>query len=215
VKPLGFSPLTKGLVIAALHLALVSSLGAKLLYDRHTRPRVWAQARPYDPDLPIRGRYLSLQRVVEPEGFVPPTTRGDLSQWTPGERHARLESRNGRLVAVKDDDGDYTIWYASAPGVVLPPLPTRECGKQPAEKQSTCWDQQTLEQNRAPITFPIVAVLQQPVLYFIPEHAEDPTPRLADKKELWAEVTLPKKGPPRPIQLALKKQGAWTPLDLH
>jgi hypothetical protein len=208
-------PLYKGLVIAALHVALVTSLGAKLLYDRHTRPRVWAQARPFDPDLPIRGRYLSLQLVVDAEGFPLPKTRGELSQWDPGNRRARLEVRNGKLVAVKDDEGDYSVWFASAPGVVIPPLPTRECAKEPPEKQSICWDQQNAEQNKAPIAFPIVAVLSNAVLYFIPEHAEDPTPRLSDKKELWAEVTIPKKGPPRPIQLALKKDGVWTPLDLR
>jgi len=59
----------KGLVIAVVHVGLVAVLGAKLLYDRATRPRVWALAVPYDPNLPIRGRYVSLQLVVEPLGI--------------------------------------------------------------------------------------------------------------------------------------------------
>jgi hypothetical protein len=209
-------PLYKGLLLAAIHVALVCSLGAKLLYDRHSRPRVWAETRAYDPDLPIRGRYLSLQLIVEAEGFTPPKTRGELNTWGAGEeKHARLEVRNGKLFAVKDDSGDYSIWYSPAPWVAMPQLPKRDCEKELPEKQPTCWDQQTLEQNRVPIDFPLVAALQQPVLYYIPEHALDPTPLRIDKKELWAEVTLPKKGPPRPIQLALKKDGLWTPLDLH
>jgi hypothetical protein len=44
-------------------------LGAKLLYDRVTQPRVWVQAAPYDPSLPIRGRYVRLQLIVEPRGI--------------------------------------------------------------------------------------------------------------------------------------------------
>ena len=47
-------------------------------------------------------------------------------------------------------------------------------------------------------------VWPQPIAFFIPEHAIDPSVR-RDGAELWAEVTLPKKGPPRPIRLALKR----------
>lgn len=32
-------------------------------------------------------------------------------------------------------------------------------------------------------------------------------------RQLWAEVTLPRKGPPRPIRLGVKKGGLLTPLD--
>jgi hypothetical protein len=53
-------------------------------------------------------------------------------------------------------------------------------------------------------------LLSSPVLFFIPEHAE--APRIGVGDELWAEVTVPKKGPPRPIQLAIKHDVQWTPL---
>jgi len=58
------SPLVKGLVVAVVQVGLVASLGAKLLYDRATLPRVWVRSAPYDPTLPIRGRYVRLQLVV-------------------------------------------------------------------------------------------------------------------------------------------------------
>jgi hypothetical protein len=190
-------PLYKGLVIAALQVALVAALGAKLLYDRHTRPRVWAQTVPYDPDLPIRGRYLSLQLIVDAEGFPLPQTRAELWRWGSVERRARLEVRNGKLVAVHDDGGDYTIWYAPAPGAVVRPIEDYD------------------KARAAPLDFPVVAVLSDAVLYFVPEHAQDPTPRRPQADVLWAEVTIPRKGPPRPIQLALSKNGAWTLLDLR
>jgi len=58
-----------------------------------------------------------------------------------------------------------------------------------------------------------VAVLEQPLAYFIPEHGPDPSIR-PPGEELWVEVTLPKHGAPRPIRLGIKKAGALTVLDL-
>ena len=56
-----------------------------------------------------------------------------------------------------------------------------------------------------------VANTNEPLAFFIPEHVPDPSFR-APGEELWAEVTLPRKGPPRPIRLAVKKDGVLTPL---
>jgi hypothetical protein len=53
--------------------------------------------------------------------------------------------------------------------------------------------------------------LDAPVDFYIGEHVRSPLPLKAGQ-ELWIEVTVPAKGPPRPIQLALKENGAWTPL---
>ena len=36
--------------------------------------------------------------------------------------------------------------------------------------------------------------------------------RCKSRQELWIEVTVPPKGPPRPMQLALKQDGVWKPL---
>jgi len=46
-------------------------------------------------------------------------------------------------------------------------------------------------------------VLQDPVAFFLPEHAADPSivPR---GKQLWVEVSVPPKGPPRPIRLEVR-----------
>jgi hypothetical protein len=111
----------KGLLLALLHVVLMLGIGGKLLYDRHTRPRMWVRAYPYDPSLPIRGRYVRL-----------------------------------RLEGAGVSSGE-------------------------------------------------------PVAFFIPEAAADPS-ILHAGEELWAEVTLPKKGPVRPIQLAVKSRGMWKSL---
>lgn len=58
------------------------------------------------------------------------------------------------------------------------------------------------------ITGPVY--LDERVLFFLPELANVPFPHRGE--EIWAEVTIPQKGPPRPIQLALKSGTEWKPL---
>jgi hypothetical protein len=53
--------------------------------------------------------------------------------------------------------------------------------------------------------------LDSGVDFYIPEHAASPLPMKAGQ-ELWIEVTVPPKGAPRPIQLAVKQDGVWKPL---
>jgi len=53
----------------------------------------------------------------------------------------------------------------------------------------------------------------QTVAYFIPEHVPDPS-RRPPGEELWVELTVPRRGPVRPIRLAVKKAGQMTALDL-
>ena len=54
--------------------------------------------------------------------------------------------------------------------------------------------------------------LLDPVAFFIPEHIPDPSFR-PKGEELWVEVSVPKKGPPRPIRLGVKKDNVLTPLN--
>lgn len=58
-----------------------------------------------------------------------------------------------------------------------------------------------------------VAALMEPVAFFLPEHTMDPSVRSAGE-ELWMEVTVPNTGPPRPIQLAIRRGENFTPLGL-
>src|SRR2546422_211033 len=83
----------KGLLLAGLHLALLTSVGAKLLIDRATLPRVWVQTPPFDPNLMIRGRYLSLSVSVETRGVI-------------AESHkVLLRVENDRLIAERSETG--------------------------------------------------------------------------------------------------------------
>ena len=56
-------------------------------------------------------------------------------------------------------------------------------------------------------------VLAEPIAFFIPEHADDPSRRTAGQ-ELWVEATVPPTGPLRPIRLGVKANGTLTPLDI-
>lgn len=58
------------------------------------------------------------------------------------------------------------------------------------------------------------STLTELVAFFIPEHVEDPSRRLRDE-ELWVEVSVPERSMPRPIRLAVKKDGVLTPLPLR
>lgn len=94
------SPLAKGLVIAAAQVALAASVGAKFLWDRSNYPRIWAETAPYDPDLPIRGRYVRIAVLVEP-ARSPAKDGGELSDMY----RAYLDVYKDRLYAVEDENG--------------------------------------------------------------------------------------------------------------
>lgn len=165
-----------GLVLALSHVLIAGSGAAKYGLDRITRPRVWARAAPYDPDLPIRGRYARLR--IEAATSQPLTGSGADGRLLEVVQ-VRLSHRDGALFAE--------------------PVTSRESG-QPAR---------FAERNGARIV-----ILSEPLAYFIPEHVEDPS-RRASGEELWVEVTLPRGGPPRPIQLGVRRGGSIEPLLLQ
>ena len=70
-----------------IQLAIVSSVAAKYLYQRWTCPRVWTRTVAFDPELPMRGRYLSLQLIVDGCQSTLPSAKGRLSA-----RHQRRSS---------------------------------------------------------------------------------------------------------------------------
>ena len=174
----------KAWIVCALHLSLVGTLAAKLLIDRATLPRVWVEAAPYDPMLPIRGRYLALQLTVDVTGEPPaapasqPSSAPARPALPPSAQTAILRVDGGRLVAERKP------W---APGDALDGLQLI-----------------TPLRRGAPDTRDQRMLLKEPVAYFIPEHAADPS-HPPPGASLWVEVTVPPKGPPRPIRLGLRK----------
>jgi len=102
------SALEKGLLLVVLQVGLVSSLGAKLLYDRATRPRVWMQVATFDPNLPIRGRYLVFSLQLPTEGFtLRENSEPYSSPFSPSS--CDLLVRNGVLTAVANQHGEFWV----------------------------------------------------------------------------------------------------------
>jgi hypothetical protein len=183
------------IALLVIQLALVSSVAAKYLYQRARCPRVWTRATAYDPNLVMRGRYLSLQLKVDGcQSTLPSalhavfprnadgTTRKDgfSVNWQGAVQfRAKLKVEGSRLVAIRIPEADI-----NSTGVMVEALPGSSCD---------------------------ALRVMEPVDFYIAEHAVDPT-QLKAGQELWIEVTVPHKGPPRPIQLAVKDNGRWTPL---
>jgi len=184
------------LLVLGLQLALVASIAVKYAWQRARCPRVWTRAAMYDPELVMRGRYLSMQLTVDgcqstlntakdaqfyrDQGGVPQGGRFAVAgpQWI--EFPATLAVKDNRLIAVR-----------------LPRSEETPTGLRVGGRPGASCDQMTL---------------REPVNFYIAEHAQSPLP-VARGRELWVEVTVPPKGPPRPIQLALKEaDGAWRPL---
>jgi hypothetical protein len=172
-------PPARGILLAVIQAALVLSLGLKLLIDRTRYPRVWAETIAYDPDSPIRGRYLAVRLQVNANHLYsePPAESSEQNRWME-HRNVKLGVENGHLVAFPSEE-----WT----------------GLQVAR-----W-------VRAGQT---VVALGEPVDFYLPEHVPDPS-RPSAGERLWVEVTIPPKGPPRPIQLGVKKDGVLTPLKLN
>jgi hypothetical protein len=111
-------PVFKGVAIALVHVAIVSSLGAKLLIDRARCPRVWAKTVSYDPDLPIRGRYLTAQLEVSyPEA-------GKDKEFYSATVH--LGIADGKLTATHDPTSEVEVRRAWRPQGTLGPLVVAE-----------------------------------------------------------------------------------------
>ncbi len=181
------------ILLLVIQLVIVSSVAGKHLYQRLTCPRVWTRAAAFDPELPLRGRYLSLQLMVDgcqstlpsaksaefPRDVSGAVVRGRFGLRSGTLFRANLKVENNRLLAIND-----VLKTTGRDGQPVIAVKDRPCDQM---------------------------LLDRPVAFYISEKAVDPS-RLSPGQELWMEVTVPPKGPPRPIQLALKDNGAWKPL---
>ncbi|HEY1255664.1 MAG TPA: hypothetical protein VGF01_12870 [Terracidiphilus sp.] len=183
------------IALLLIQLVIVSSIAAKYYYQRVTCPRVWVKAAAYDPELVMRGRYLSLQLTVDGcESTLPSAFQANFPRNSDGttrkggfrvnwqgavQFRAKLKVENNKLVAIRIPEAD-----ERSKGVYVSAMPDSSCD---------------------------AMRLQEPVEFYIAEHAGDPS-RVQKGQELWMEVTVPPVGPPRPLQLALKDNGGWKPL---
>ncbi|HEY1985028.1 MAG TPA: hypothetical protein VGG85_06450 [Terracidiphilus sp.] len=189
---------SSSLALLVIQLALVSSVAAKYLYQRQSCPQVWTRAVAFDPVSPMRGRYLSLQLVVDGcQSTLPSAKQAAFGRNVDGSANqspfavaagqpvsfpAKLAVNNNRLIAVRIPATD-----GPPKGEIVSAFPGQRCD---------------------------AMRLADLVNFYIAEHAASPLP-LKPGTELWIEITIPAHGPPRPLQLALKQGRAWKPFAFH
>jgi hypothetical protein len=178
------------LTLLAIQLVLVLSVAGKYWCERRNCPRVWVKTAQYDPNTPLRGRYLGLQLIVDACNLP-----RDAAHFTPGYQYGSGRHKLG-----------YWTWDVSLRaqnGRLAPQL--RGHRKAPGEIQ---W--LALVENQPCNFVPLASEAE----YFIPDTAKVPFP-LKHGQELWVEVTVPPSGPPRPIQLALSSEAGFQPIKFN
>jgi hypothetical protein len=180
----------RGIALLIVQFLLVSSIGGKYLYERMTRPRVWVRVAQYDPNLPMRGRYMSLSAEVDACG-LPRDKESSIEPYWSGPQgkteymswhwNVTTKARDGKLIA---EDARNLMPQEVPQSVDL-------SGGQPCDRVR----------------------LSPPMLFFIADTANPPFPSKPGQ-ELWAEVTVPRVGPPRPIQLAMSENEQWKVLKM-
>ncbi|HEY1803887.1 MAG TPA: hypothetical protein VGG45_05355 [Terracidiphilus sp.] len=185
--------------LLVFQLLVVSSVAGKYLWQRWRCPRVWTRAAAFDPELPMRGRYLSLQLTVDgcqstlPSAKLAAFPRDVNGAIKPGVYvlgpqqvtfRADLKVENNQLVALRPEGQEIEGREDASEAEEISVVPGAPCN-----------------QMR----------LESPVDFYIADTAKSPLPVKPDQ-ELWIEVTVPPTGPPRPLQLALKDAGTWKPL---
>ncbi len=183
------------IAVLLIQLALVSSVAGKYLYQRWTCPRVWTRAAVYDPTLLMRGRYLSLRLTVDGcESTLPSARLARFPRNVDGT--TRPDGYSIRAVPWFSFQASLKVESNRLLAIRLQnPRNSSDGIRVVAEPEARCEQMQ----------------LAKPVDFYVAEHAASPT-ELKPGQELWVEVTVPPGGPPRPIQLALKDNGAWKPL---
>ncbi len=193
-------PMTKAIAVALIQILIVCSLGAKLLYDRRTRPRTWFKTERYDPDLPIRGRYLSLQiEVSDPRS--PEELQSKFANEIAMNEKQNAQYRGRQVFDFGRECGSIVLRGDS-------PIATFD--------SSELWNCPNLTFSHRQTPNETVLRVNEPILFFISDTAKDPS-HLPTGEELWVLATIPGKGPPRPIALGIKKSGGTsiTPLSLN
>lgn len=99
----------KGIAVALVQMLIMGSVAVKLMVDRSRYPKVWVETAPYDPDLPIRGRYVRLAAVVEVRAGSSSDPNIESDGQNPRFFSGRLEVRGDRLVAVPEERGRYNF----------------------------------------------------------------------------------------------------------
>ena len=102
---------SKGLLLALAHVLLLFGIGAKMLYDRTTLPHAWIRTMPVDPNLPIRGRYLSLTLAVD-----------DPQHWSGRFVDLQVQGDKVTIGPAEFDNANFITQPSGDYGLIAPPV---------------------------------------------------------------------------------------------
>lgn len=180
----------KGLALLLIQLVLVLSIGAKYLWERHHCPMVWTRAVQYDPNQPIRGRYLAISVYANACGLPVGAHTTRFGPYSSGQHLPR---------AIQSQ-----VWN------VVPAVRNGELAPRVVDETRPGPTQQLTLDTGIPCEY---ARLSGSSDFFIPEHARSPFP-LGKGQQLWALVTVPPSGPVRPVTLAISDLTGFRVLSL-
>jgi hypothetical protein len=176
-------------LLLGIQLLLVLSVAGKYWYERRTCPRVWVKTGQYDPNEPLRGRYLGLQLMVDACSLP-----RDQAHFYGG-----YASSGGRVPGY----WRWNVVLAAQDGHLVPRVVDPRSAPDDVERLMLRENQMCSRVAVTPGTN-----------FFIPDTAKGPFP-LKPGQVLWVEVTVPPSGPPRPIQLAVSSEAGWQPLKFE
>jgi hypothetical protein len=188
----------RGIVLVVVQCVLVLSTAGKYLWERHTCPAVWSRVELFNQDrLQVMARdpddrYMEVQLLADACG-LPARTPEEESDINLAEEergiYERHPVRKDRVRTIARD-GKLMVEEAETPAV--------------HDGQQMYWD------LRRPCT---EARLLEIVKFYVPSAEAMPT-QLKSGDSVWALVTVPKQGPPRPIKLAVSDATGFHPLDM-
>lgn len=186
----------RGLILLAIQVALVLTVAAKYEWERHTRPTVWVRAEPFaiseeqPKTLSGEKRYGRLQLQADGCGLATANaeTENEYMEGGIGPNYVakshRVLKANVRLIAQ------------------LGRLVAVDAGPiRAADVQEIYWDM------RRPCT---EARLLEIVDVYLPKDVSVPY-TVPPGAKMWALVTVPQSGPPRPVQLAISDAKGFHP----
>ncbi len=87
-----------GLLLAGVQATLMLATGLLFWFDRQMSPRAWVPTAPVDPNLPIRGRYITLTMEAP---FTPINAEVEPSDLVGTRQPVKLRVEKDRVLAVQ------------------------------------------------------------------------------------------------------------------
>jgi|GEM_PF-2209766 hypothetical protein len=189
-------PAKVSIALLVVQLAIVASVAAQYWYQRATCPHVWVRAVAPEPQQAVRGRYARLQLVVDGcQSTLPSAKSAEFPRDFAG---AATQGKFG-LRAGSMFRADLKVENNRLTAINVVADESGRKGQYIAAETGKPCDQM---------------LLWNPVEIYAGSRAGEVS-QLSTGQEFWMEVTVPPSGPPRPLQLAVKDNGAWRPLALQ